>query len=117
VNQNECDGMSDDSVLSAHSGADNLNKSVGLGNSSSLYLQHSSLLHLTPRYRGSAGGQKHSSTPYRSNIHKLDSSDIAPDHPRRTVSGHCLVFSLGIICFMLRFKVLKMKPLSKMLIF
>ncbi|PNF19022.1 hypothetical protein B7P43_G11805 [Cryptotermes secundus] len=85
VNRNECDGMSDDSVSSAPSGADNLNNSlVGLGNSSSLYLQHSSLNHLTPRYRGSAGGQKHTSTPYRSNIHKLDSSDVAPEHPRRT---------------------------------
>jgi len=86
VNRNECDGMSDDSVSSTPSGGDNLNNSlVGFGNTSSVYLQHSSLLHLTPRHRGSAGGLKHSSTPYRSNVHKLDSSDIPPDHLRRTV--------------------------------
>ncbi|XP_069676446.1 E3 SUMO-protein ligase RanBP2 isoform X2 [Periplaneta americana] len=85
VNRNECDGMSDDSVSSPPSAGDNLNNSlVGLANSSSLYLQHSSLMHLTPRHRGSAGGQKYSSTPYRSNVHKLDNSDMAPDHPRRT---------------------------------
>lgn len=84
MNRNECDGMSDDSISSAASGADNLNNSfMGLGNSS--FYQHSSLLHLTPRHRGSAGGQKHTSTPYRGNAHKLDSSDIAADHPRRTV--------------------------------
>jgi hypothetical protein len=101
VNRNECDGMSDDSVSSAPSGTDNLNNSlVGLGNSSSFYLQHSSFLHLTPRYKGSAGGQKHSSTPYRSNIHKLESSDIVPEHPRRTVSSSSsLAFRFGIICF------------------
>lgn len=88
MNRNECDGMSDDSVSSVPSGGDNLNNSfMGLGNSSNLHLQHSSLLHLTPRHRSSAGCQKRSSTPYRSKVHKLDSSDIAPDHPRRAVSG------------------------------
>ena len=80
--------MSDDSVSSAPSGGENLNNSLaGLG--TSLYAQHGSFLHLTTRYRGSAGGQRHSSTPYRSNVHKLESSDIAMDHhPRRTVRGY-----------------------------
>ncbi|PSN43549.1 hypothetical protein C0J52_03693 [Blattella germanica] len=83
VNRNECDGMSDDSVSPAPSGGDNLNNSLaGLGNNS-LYLQHSSLLHLTPRHRSSTGGHKHSSTPFRGNIRKID-SDIAAEHPRRT---------------------------------
>ena len=90
-NRNECDGMSDDSVSSPPSAGDNLNNSLtGLGNSSSLYLQHNSLLHLTPRHRGS--GQKHSSTPFRSNIHKIDNSDLGPEHPRRTVSSNYVIF-------------------------
>jgi hypothetical protein len=91
VNRNECDGMSDDSVSSAPSGADNLNNSL-------VGLLHSSLIHLTPRYRGSAGGQRHSSTPHRSNIHRLDNSDIAPEHPRRTVSNSGWFFLWVIIC-------------------